>query len=479
MGEVRTHFLKTLTFLVVFLVNSSLSFASGQIHTDGRYFKDQQGRAVLLRGVDLSNGEKLPPFTPLSDLSQLQKLKDWGINNIRLGFIWEAFEPNRGEYNFAYLDQLAEVVNAAGKLGISTIIDFHTDAFSRYSAGGCGSGFPKWTIPPGLFTYRPNNGILCTMWGTFAGVDDLVPVSDFRLSIDAFYSDTYGVRTAFLKAWTEIARYFKNNDNIVGYDILNEPWGSEKDQIMPLYEDAARVIRSEDADAILFVEPYVLSALGMVESKLPKPSFKNFAYAPHDYDGVALTLRVWITWGLFVDNVFNSITSVAQRLEAPVYIGEFGTSGAGVGMKNLIEHYYRLFDKNFVSAGRWDFSTWTAQKKDGWNFEDMSIVDADGHPRRNFFVRPYPATVAGEPGPINENFPNALETKYLKFSWNNRPELGMTVFSIPKDTRDGLPFKVDFTSDDPQLSCSYDSTLYALSCSSPSSGTKSIEVFIR
>lgn len=51
---------------------------------------------------------------------------------------------------------------------------------------------------------------------------------------------------------------FKNNGAVLGYDILNEPVGSETRQLSPLFEAAAKVIRANDPNAILFLTPMYL-----------------------------------------------------------------------------------------------------------------------------------------------------------------------------------------------------------------------------
>ena len=53
------------------------------------------------------------------------------------------------------------------------------------------------------------------------------------------------------------AEKFVDNPAILGYDMLNEPFGDEKLQISPLYEDVAARIRKHDQKAILFIEPQV------------------------------------------------------------------------------------------------------------------------------------------------------------------------------------------------------------------------------
>jgi hypothetical protein len=53
------------------------------------------------------------------------------------------------------------------------------------------------------------------------------------------------------------AETFADNPAVIGYDLLNEPFGDEVKEIGPLYEDVAARIRKHDQKAILFIEPQV------------------------------------------------------------------------------------------------------------------------------------------------------------------------------------------------------------------------------
>src|SRR4051795_5400850 len=98
------------------------------LHADGGFFRDATGGAVILRGVNVAGNAKVPPFRGITDEAQLDPLPGWGVNVLRLLFIWEAYEPSSGTYDEAYLADYLRVVRAAGARGLYVIVDFHQDA---------------------------------------------------------------------------------------------------------------------------------------------------------------------------------------------------------------------------------------------------------------------------------------------------------------------------------------------------------------
>eukprot|EP00884_Botryococcus_braunii_P014532 jgi/Botrbrau1/2307/Bobra.101_2s0128.1 len=218
-------------------------------------FYDGTGRVVLLRGFNVVGRVKTPPFAPFSDLSTLDSIASLGANVARVPFIWEAFEPTRGSYNSTYLKYYQGVVQYLFRMGILSIIDIHQDGISRYLNYGCGDGFPKWVIPARYLNLlsTPDNGAKCKNW-KYTFLFDPVLAGTWL----AFFTNENKIRDAFLKVWDILAGTFAGNPAVLGYDILNEPDGSQRYQIQALWEDAAKVIRSRDPDAILFLTPQVL-----------------------------------------------------------------------------------------------------------------------------------------------------------------------------------------------------------------------------
>jgi hypothetical protein len=138
------------------------------IKTKGRWFKDEFGRTIMLRGVNLGSSSKVPripngatwnrkgfldhrnvsfvgrPF-PLEEADEhFLRLKKWGLTFLRFVITWEAIEyAGPGIYDESYLDYLYKVVKKAGEYGLSIFIDPHQDVWSRFTGG---DGAPGWTL---------------------------------------------------------------------------------------------------------------------------------------------------------------------------------------------------------------------------------------------------------------------------------------------------------------------------------------------
>lgn len=74
------------------------------------------GQVVILRGLNLPINAKVPDFMPLKGpeaLKTLQALPLLGTSIARVLFTWEAFEPERGQYNMEYLNYYKQLVQAS------------------------------------------------------------------------------------------------------------------------------------------------------------------------------------------------------------------------------------------------------------------------------------------------------------------------------------------------------------------------------
>ncbi|CAK0783442.1 hypothetical protein CVIRNUC_006641 [Coccomyxa viridis] len=390
------------------------SQAASIFRTKGTQFVDDVGRVVVLRGLNLPIEAKLPDFEPLKNNTPLHVMPLYGANIARVLFTWEAFEPERGNYSMQYLDYYMGVVEALYKQGVYTMVDMHQDFYSRWLNKGCGEGFPRWAVLVNpLLEKPPTNGALCTAW-ILQGPFDVSTWLNWYM----FYQGQQGVRGRFLDMWEYLAEKFADNPGIVGYDMLNEPFGDDALQLSPLFEDVAARIRKHDKKAILFVEPQIYAGAGG-DIGLKQPTFDNYALAAHYY---GQTRKKFVVYPF--DGVIKRWKKLTDGWNAPLYFGEFGANNdpnpdnVDFQAPNYIDMVYNLLDQYLLGGTQWGWTAnWSSELKDGWNRENFSITDVRRNMRSNYAIRPFPRATAGIPG----NFSINSKYRVLNYAWEVTP----------------------------------------------------------
>lgn len=440
---------------------------AGELRTDGRFIRDPRGATVILRGINVAGDSKVPPFTGITDVKQLDPLPEWGFNVIRLVFTWEAYEPFRGYYNENYLNYITAVADAAWARGMYVIIDFHNDGYSRFVSGGCGQGFPLWSIASGSTPDAPDNGEDCLFW-----LDRLFSDPDTFNSFRQFFADTNGARTRYLIALQRVAQRFANRPGVIGYDVFTEPPADELLEIAPFLEDAAAAVRSRDPDAIILIEPKFAVAGGEVQTELPKPTFGNFLYAPHFYDGSVLWAKNWTGDSALTEQAFANMFEKSVEWNAPAFLGEFGGPAQAIGIAPYVDLLYQQLNLYQFSGAHWNYTpNWSPETFDGWNFENLSIVDDQGRFRDNFKIRPYPRRISGTPLEMNVSD----NGQAVDVTWINAPATGLTEIFLPKDIIFGeTPFLIETAGNG--LICEFGPAGGVLFCGSAQPGGMNVRV---
>lgn len=391
---VRSRSILLAALLVTGLAGCSSETAPGPapaypFHVAGGFLRDGDGRALLLRGLNLAGGHKQAPYLDFQQPPDYQRVRDpWGMNAIRFLLTWAAVEPAEGVYDDGYLDQVAERMEWARQAGLLVVLDMHQDIYGEGFVSGGGDGAPLWTCDASHYaSFVPNP----SEWYLNSANVDVVACWDHFWNSDA-------LRRRYTDAWTHVAQRLSGYDDvIVGIDPMNEPyWGSyiltafEADLLQPLYEEVVPAVRAEHPGWVAFLEPGANRNLGVPTSLGPFP-FADVVYAPHSYDRDAES-------GMGFDPTHRDaviqngadLAAEAHALGAGLWIGEYGGQTGTPGITPYMDAEYAAFAA--VAAGT---TYWSYDKGGGY-----SVLDADGNEKPDLMaalVRPWPERVAGTP----------------------------------------------------------------------------------
>eukprot|EP00413_Alexandrium_margalefii_P045109 CAMPEP_0204603200 /NCGR_PEP_ID=MMETSP0661-20131031/57124_1 /ASSEMBLY_ACC=CAM_ASM_000606 /TAXON_ID=109239 /ORGANISM="Alexandrium margalefi, Strain AMGDE01CS-322" /LENGTH=540 /DNA_ID=CAMNT_0051614245 /DNA_START=6 /DNA_END=1628 /DNA_ORIENTATION=+ len=333
---------------------------SGRAHA----FVDAEGREVIFHGTNAV--VKGPPWHPdhaqfSPDISMakedFQLMQRLGLNFLRLGVMWPGTEPVRGQYNETYLDQIDRIVAMAGEHGVYVMLDMHQDGLSEYF---CGHGFPFWAVKrseerwynplskpfpapfdrfenetcfyieekhqgarfPTRHACHHHHHFLSWGEGTFEAAQ----------AYQALWDNWNGIGDAFAAVWAKIATRFKGRPEVVGFEVLNEPFvgdvyhnplrmvpypyplNADRMNMQPTYDKVNAAVRAVDEDVLLFVEGVTWGNYGSGFSAAPGgPGCGNrTVVAYHYYEPPQLT----------VSGQVGSHVSEARRLGAAALLTE-------------------------------------------------------------------------------------------------------------------------------------------------------------
>ncbi len=250
--------------LPLLITRDSLLISPLMLRSHDSWFVDEHGRTVILRGVNLSGSSKVPidfpthrsdgffdhrnvsfvgrPF-PIGEADEhFARLREWGLTFLRFTITWEAIEhAGPGQYDAAYLDYLAQVIDRARAYNIRLFIDPHQDVWGRLSGG---DGAPGWTyeavgfapehfaetgaavvhamhgdpLPRMIWPANYSKLAAATMFTLFFGGNDFAP----RARIDGEPAQEY-LQRHYIDSIKQAAAHVKDLPNVVGFDSFNEP----------------------------------------------------------------------------------------------------------------------------------------------------------------------------------------------------------------------------------------------------------------
>jgi len=261
------------------------------IHVDNGNFVDREGRVRLFRGIN-SVIKWFPWYDPVMlDPARHQMLADWGFNAIRLGSMWNGFQPEEeGKVNETYADILKEIVEGLGSVGIYTYLDMHQDMLTEKADY---EGVPRWLSskfkpPEHAYPWPMNNTHGFSTWacGYFS--------QEISNGFQQLYTEH---KKEFAEFWRQVAIRFRNNPAILGYELMNEPWTGDifsdasiilpgnagYELLEPFFNAASDAIREVDDETIIFWEPVTYSYIVNVNENIILDSVLDAYLKTHNF----------------------------------------------------------------------------------------------------------------------------------------------------------------------------------------------------
>ncbi len=379
--------------------------AFAPLATRCQHFVDSQGRVVLLHGINariqglfdvtFDDGrlplEPIPPYT----LDDARRMRALGFNLLRLPVNWSGLEPvdaGTTRLDAGYLARMHATVDLARQAGLLVLIDFHEDAWSKEIGE---DGAPLWAIqpPPTMLLGGP--------------LDDLGArraSAQVLAAFATFFSDAppavgAQLRTRFAGMAAAVARSFRGDAAVLGYELFNEPIASAAEMLRFNVETAAAV-RAADPEHLVVFEPS--AARNLIDraplATSPFPTAGS-VYAPHIY---TLSLngtdaqRMAMTRSALRPSFSNAVNEAASW-HTPMLITEWGYGPDGIRAADYFAFEPDLQDEFGLSAIFW---VWKENSQGGWGLFDHDAATDTWTERaamRRMLARVMPEAVAGWP----------------------------------------------------------------------------------
>lgn len=377
------------------------------------YFKDKDGRIIIYHGINVCNYSKhSPDLLPWHQPQDYDKLNKWGFNLVRFVINWDGIEPERDKYDMAYLSKICDHIKYLGSIGVSVIVDIHQDLYSKKYSG---NGFPLWACIDGGKPFKRQEP-----WN----MNYLQPatIAAFR----HFWKNDE-LQYKYINMVKLVASSVENFDNVVGIDIINEPFPAlpwirvfERKWLTEFYKKVSIALMLSSYKKIMFFEPWMCTSAGI-------PTYLNLknlpikaAYMPHSYPSLNEQQGKYTKLHSFWHKRAVSIKAKeAQIFGTPLLFGEWGISMDCQGWKTYTNDFLRLCETYGAS---WIWWSYDMEQHSGFGIVDNNKNDREYISKLSHV---YPQKIAGS----NPKFSHTEDTFYLEYDNTGVP--GNTVVFVP------------------------------------------------
>ncbi|KAJ7562691.1 hypothetical protein O6H91_03G080600 [Diphasiastrum complanatum] len=355
-----------ISLLVIESTAAALVDGNFEVNTATGRIQDGYGRERLFHGLNVV--VKGPPWHPGLEVfdhqfsfcdRDVELIKSWGMNVVRLAVMWPGVEPREGWINATYLQTMRSIVRKLNSAGIYTLIEFHQDLFTSQF---CGDGLPSWILrhthnisslskpvqkssshslsqrrelslqldvktarnlrlqaelrkhesswvdyvasfpePLGLRWFTdPDEATQSQLDANCNRFEWFWYYISFAVSksFQDLYENQWGWADHFADYWKVVAKAFRNEAGVLGYELMNEPWAgnfyrnpllllpgvADKINLAPFYEKLQAAVRSQDNKRIVFFESLTFDNVRSGFSTVPGgDKYKNKTVLSYHY----------------------------------------------------------------------------------------------------------------------------------------------------------------------------------------------------
>ena len=430
----------------------------GPLGHEGRWVTDRKGRVVTLHGFNMVY--KRPPYHPLHagfGRNDAKFLARNGFNTIRLGIIYAGVEPEPGEYDDAYLAQIAKTQRTLARHGVYSMLDFHQDMYNERFEG---EGWPDWAVQDDGMPAEPKNGFPA----------NYLTMPALNRAFDHFWANDpgpggVGLVDRYADAWEHVAGRFESIPGLMGYDLMNEPWpGSTYSSCIspegcpafdsgPLSDFTLKTIdaiRKADTRSLAWYEPLSVFNFGADTSHVdPEDPHAGFSF--HVYCLAGVVGGAEDDCATLEQMPFDNADARSEETDDALLVTEYGATDDF----ETLERIANFADEHMIGWQEWHYCACDEPTSQAAPDVQAIVIDPKKPPRGDnlkrdklkVLSRPYPQLVAGTPeewkfDPEEHIFELTYKTK--RASGKGRFKRGMTDVFVPRlHYPDGYRVKVD------------------------------------
>jgi endoglucanase len=337
-----------LIFLSTLLLFTHITNANNFVHREGMLLKDSTGQTIQLRGVNLggwllwegwmwgdgfkSQSKLMKRFIELAGQEKAEQFRDSVFQNLMseddlMEIAKEGFNIVRIPFNHR-------------------LFTFRNDSISENS--------PGWKIFDRIIGW-------CRKYKVYAVIDmHAAPggqspffIADHTKNQLLWKSEVSRRKTVIL--WKAIARRYRDNPTVAGYDLLNESVPHKDRHLLELYKRIIAAVRETDPNHVVYLE-------GANFAK----RFKTFKTLPDS--NMAFSFHVYTWFGGDAAKKIKQYAALSKKLNVPVWCGEWGEN-----KYNIILHTRIALENPENGFSGWCFWTW---KRVHGRFPTLNEVNA-------------------------------------------------------------------------------------------------------